>query len=493
MGIMPLSLAIVAVIWRRESKEYTQTPQAPLRHITIGILAAISLFFLALSLRIPGIDLILHLPIFNVVAAPRYRLVYTFCVAVLAGFGADQLFHRSFVSTILRWLIGGLLGYVLGAITLLAVASWAVVAFKEQLITFNRLRLVYPLLLQAFWPPAFAVYFPIFFALLSAALIWGYRRGLVGIAAARIVCLALVLADLWVFGAGFNPTVPAADLFPQTPSTTALQALMHGDSAGRIVAMNDDLPPNTAMPYGISDIAGVDFPSRRYTELAQHMGAIMPDHFRLAFPRILPQMLTMMGVEYIVASKRPNGLAADRFPEVYRSATIHVYKNTDALPRAYFAADTIMIGDDAQILQLLTSARFDPARQTILEGPLPDTIHLVAHKYEPVQLVSYAPERVELHVPPSSEGMLVLSDAYYPGWTATIDGAVVPIYRANYALRAVYVPHGSHTVVFSYQPTWLWWGVAFSVLGVVILSIISLYLAKCKRNECANSQHATSS
>ncbi|TKS58032.1 MAG: hypothetical protein EWM72_03290 [Nitrospira sp.] len=52
----------------------------------------------------------------------------------------------------------------------------------------------------------------------------------------------------------------------------------------------------------------------------------------------------------------------------------------------------------------------------------------------------------------SGGGWLVLSDAFYPGWEATVDGTPVPIYRADYAFRAIPLSEGTHLVRFVYHP-----------------------------------------
>ncbi|MCB0089970.1 MAG: YfhO family protein, partial [Caldilineaceae bacterium] len=62
------------------------------------------------------------------------------------------------------------------------------------------------------------------------------------------------------------------------------------------------------------------------------------------------------------------------------------------------------------------------------------------------------PERVELRARSQEAALLVLSDSYYPGWRAWVDGAATPIYAANYLARGIKLPAGDHTVVFAYEP-----------------------------------------
>lgn len=69
-----------------------------------------------------------------------------------------------------------------------------------------------------------------------------------------------------------------------------------------------------------------------------------------------------------------------------------------------------------------------------------------------VQLTSYEPNRLTYHVSSAKGGVVVFSEIYYPGWQATIDGASVDIARADYILRAIHVPSGSHTIEMWFEP-----------------------------------------
>jgi uncharacterized membrane protein YfhO len=63
--------------------------------------------------------------------------------------------------------------------------------------------------------------------------------------------------------------------------------------------------------------------------------------------------------------------------------------------------------------------------------------------------------------------VLVLTDAYFPGWMARVDGAPAEIFRADYLFRGVLLPAGEHMVTFSYAP------------GSVALGAIATLLAAC--------------
>lgn len=69
-----------------------------------------------------------------------------------------------------------------------------------------------------------------------------------------------------------------------------------------------------------------------------------------------------------------------------------------------------------------------------------------------VQLTSYEPNRLTYHVSSAKGGVVVFSEIYYPGWQATIDGTPVDIARADYILRAMHVPSGSHTIEMWFEP-----------------------------------------
>ncbi|MBI5427128.1 MAG: YfhO family protein [Nitrospinae bacterium] len=83
----------------------------------------------------------------------------------------------------------------------------------------------------------------------------------------------------------------------------------------------------------------------------------------------------------------------------------------------------------------------------------------------------YSPNRVVVRTRQNSDGFLVLLDAYFPGWTATVDGKPERILRANHFYRAVKLGPGEHAVEFSYVPPGFREGLAVSGVTVVVLLV----------------------
>jgi len=78
----------------------------------------------------------------------------------------------------------------------------------------------------------------------------------------------------------------------------------------------------------------------------------------------------------------------------------------------------------------------------------------------------------------SQAGFLLLSDAYYPGWRARLDGQEETVYRADYLFRAVLVPSGQHVVEFTFDPIAFKIGLAVTLTTVAALVAVAIVFAK---------------
>ncbi len=126
-----------------------------------------------------------------------------------------------------------------------------------------------------------------------------------------------------------------------------------------------------------------------------------------------------------------------------------VYANDEAIPRAWMAREWVVVDTPEAAARMLASGRVD-ARHTVvlLSGPpLPRVLGADAE----ADWIDATIQTVTVHKTGSDPGVLVLADAWFPGWTASIDGLPAEVMRADAALRAVVVPGGDHEIHFVYS------------------------------------------
>ncbi|MCC6177871.1 MAG: YfhO family protein [Chloroflexi bacterium] len=150
---------------------------------------------------------------------------------------------------------------------------------------------------------------------------------------------------------------------------------------------------------------------------------------------------------------------------------VKVYDRTDALSRAYLVEASTILDDDATARRLADPS-FDPRREVVLApSDTGRTLGSAASTTSPVatavEFEVDEPEHVRVRATVDRPSYLVLSDSWYPGWQAAVDGQDVPIERANLMFRAVLLDAGEHVVEFRYQPRAVWFGAAISALALI--------------------------
>lgn len=193
------------------------------------------------------------------------------------------------------------------------------------------------------------------------------------------------------------------------------------------------------------------------------------------------RLLSLLSVDYILFKTLPDTKPHEKindyldptfYPLVATESGISIYRNLQSLPRAYFASQAISKSSAQDILDTLFDPSFDLTTTAMIEAEtFPET------RVDPesnVEIIKYFPERVEIKTKSSTPQWLILTDTFYPGWEADIDDSPAPIYRAQFALRALFVPPGKHEVVFRYLPKPLRLGlhIAFGSLIFLLLGTI---------------------
>ena len=97
-----------------------------------------------------------------------------------------------------------------------------------------------------------------------------------------------------------------------------------------------------------------------------------------------------------------------------------------------------------------------------------------------VKITSYEPNHLTYDVNSGKGGVLVFSEIYYPGWTATVDGESVELGRVNYILRAIHIQPGQHQVELAFFPKSVDMTETIAYIAFAILLLIIVYVVVCQ-------------
>lgn len=155
-------------------------------------------------------------------------------------------------------------------------------------------------------------------------------------------------------------------------------------------------------------------------------------------------------------------------------------ENPDALPRAWVVNNAVVIESKEERLRILGKGPWDPRKTVILEEypedapPVPTETPAGRAK-----VVSRAGGEYVLDAENAADAYLVLSEAWYPGWRAEIDGKPAEVLPANHLIQAIRLPAGKHVVRFSYRSRFL--GLGFGVAFLAAMVPVAIVLVRRRR------------
>ncbi|MEZ4733518.1 MAG: YfhO family protein [Caldilineaceae bacterium] len=290
-----------------------------------------------------------------------------------------------------------------------------------------------------------------------------YRDGWFSARGLGIALVGLLFFDLAATGA-------YTDISPSDPTSgfthPALVAFLRSEAEPLRIDSLTDIQhlwqPDSAALYGLQDVGGIANP-------------LMLDHWRTLWSALGGRhtaLYDMLNVKYVLV-RDGTPLPTGKF-EVALDAPgpLALYRNTSAMPRAWLVHQAETVPNNAQALTAIQAATFDPRQQAVLSTIEPPPSLAPATGPETVQITHYGSNELTLQVEASAPALLVLSEIWYPGWRATVNGVPVPLFQANSALRAVPVPGGTTTVELRFAPLSWRLGLAFFGLGCVLLIVV---------------------
>ena len=363
---------------------------------------------------------------------PRSWLLITFCLALLAGRGLDALSLPHLGAAVRRQVM--LIGFAAIAIALSLAAG----------------------LLLLFRPPPPAVWTLAGLAMLMLAMLLLRTRTSLRPDALAIAILLLVTVDLGVVRAAWTQMLAPEAAFAGGAETAATLAGQPG--LFRSYSPSYSLPQHTALQHDLELADGIDpIQLAHYAEFLASAGGYEASGYSPTLPPVLDDTsarpdavrLGLLNVGYVVASYP---VAAEGLTLQERSADTYLYRNEQSLPRAFLVA------------------QLDPP--TGVDVQLQQPIEPV-----PASIAVYSPNCIVIEADLEEPALLVLSEVWYPGWSAWANGREVSIYRVEGALRGIYLEPGSYSVEYRYSPWTVWVGLAISGCTAVALLTYAGYRA----------------
>jgi len=444
-----------------------------------------------------------QLPLFSTMIPSRIFFLPTFGFCVLAAFGLDY-----YLKTKIRWKNWLVIFIGLTAIFVLLwcfVLSQRAIRPQENYATISFRNLLLP---TAFF---FASFLIIFFPKIKKIFPFLDRLSL-----AKVKILVFIgVFSLSVFSSFYfaNKYLYFSErkfVFPQVPVISKLKEI---SGMNRIWGYgNAYWERNMSTYYGLYMPGGYDaLFSQRYGELlyaGETEGKITNQiprcdaKIRQASERegllenwYRARLLSLLGVRYIIEAKTGEGkdwrTQEERFPGhsfqfIWEDEKFRIWEYKKALPRVFLVNDYLVEKDRQKIADYIFDRDFNLEKVIVLEEEPGIKISPwdKAEKRE-VEVVEYTPSKVVLKTKLPVSTLLFLSDNYYPGWRAHIDGKTSKILRANYSFKSVAVPAGEHEIVFFYKPKVFYWSLKISIFSL-LLFIVFLMFFKTKKEDGKN-------
>jgi hypothetical protein len=293
----------------------------------------------------------------------------------------------------------------------------------------------------------------------------------------------IILIDLWTFG---YPYVRVVGKDKYEWQEHMVEFLKTDNEHYRIATLIDAASLNCGMMYDIANIGGYS-PSgiKRYQDIICISQEIPLDTIMVVVGiRKYSKILQLLNTKYYILP-RQCPISHPQFRLVFSDNEVNIYQDNNYLKKAWIVHKFRIIQSDKIILETLDELKYKD--EVILEEK-------PSIEIEPVpistsgdsipEIIKYSPNEIIIKAGLASNGLLVLSEIYYPGWRAVVDGIPQKIYRANYILRAIPLKQGTHIIRITYEPKWLKYGMILT-LGMIciILSYIIIRNYKIKGND----------
>ncbi len=184
----------------------------------------------------------------------------------------------------------------------------------------------------------------------------------------------------------------------------------------------------------------------------------------------------LFGVKYFLGAQSKPTEEWGEVVHTDEAGGFKVYLNRRAMPRAWAVHELVAAKNYREARRFMDDSSFDFHRRAFLQQqpsqPLP-VLEQCAGAVDDVQIMRRVSDHVTMWADLACGGMVILSDTFYPGWEAAIDGKPATIHEAYGSLRGVVASKGKHWIEMRYRPWSVYLGLALSLTGLMAALAIS--------------------
>jgi uncharacterized membrane protein YfhO len=281
--------------------------------------------------------------------------------------------------------------------------------------------------------------------------------------------LVVVVGDLFAFSSRYMVSFDSREAFG---NQEILQFLQRDKEPFRVIA--PEAEANFGMANGVETLGGYDtIMLKRFSEfinLSQGKNPDVPDLFVTI--TATNKLSDLLNTKYLLLGPKSVPAVTSGFQRVFSNGTGQVFQNSNAFPRTFVVHATKRVSGRQAMFVELAKPDFDPWSYALVEEELAGLPHDGASgRGKLPSIVSRSAGEVTIDADLDRPGLLILGDAWYPGWKALVDGRETKIVPANYVMRSVQLPAGKHRVEFRYAPA------SFRVGAMITLTALLLVVA----------------
>jgi hypothetical protein len=427
LGALPIFLTLLSALFARRSKYIP---------FFLGF-ALFSLFFALGGNFVVQKFFFYYIPVFSTFRNPSRMTVFlALGVALLSAFVLQYLLYEPDTVRRARFLKTLLFSSV-GA----GVLAWA-------LLVSGSLTTLFPFLAR----PEISSFvkreaqISLVFILLSGAVLYWMLVGKKAVGRTALAGIAVLFADMYVFGESQN-----------TSSVNPEEYFKSAEPIVRFLRSDPDIfRVNTRTTEGMIMDRNQGMVDRIFT-----MEGYTPLVLQRAYPPVATtdQMFDLLNVKYATVADEGRGMLSLRPHPTY-------------MPRAFMMYRYRVLTDEKELLAYLKSPGFDPHTVAVLEQ---DPGVMLAELHETptwsARVEKYSNNAIALQAKTSHDGLLILSEIYYPGWEAYVDGQETALYRTDYNLRGLFLPKGQHHVEMRFRSSPFMRGMIVTLASLIVCGV----------------------